>query len=157
MKEWFAQFNQREQTLLLSGAACVVLYLLYVLVWSPVTGMRADMAQRNLVTLEALGRVQTMAAELKQLQGGGSATAQKRNLNQLINNSTAEYKLRPSRIQPNSRGEMQVRFEDAQLADLLRWIHQLELGEGLVIVDASIVQGERGGLVNANIRLGQGS
>jgi type II secretory pathway component PulM len=75
----------------------------------------------------------------------------------MINNSTAEFALQPSRIQPNSKGEMQIRFEDARLSDLLRWLHQIEVVDGLLIVDASIMQGERGGVVNANIRLGQGA
>lgn len=94
---------------------------------------------------------------MKQLQGQGAGAASDRNLNQLINSSTAEYALQPSRIQPNAKGEMQIRFEDARLADLLRWLHRIEVVDGLLIVDASIVQGERGGIVNANIRLGQGA
>lgn len=157
MKEWFQQFNQREQVWLLAGGAALGLYLLFVAIWRPVVGMRDDMILRNQATQASLSRIQTMAAELQQLQGqGGGANAQ-RNLNQMINNSTAEFALQPSRIQPNSKGEMQIRFEDARLSDLLRWLHQIEVVDGLLIVDASIMQGERGGVVNANIRLGQGA
>lgn len=157
MKEWFQQFNQREQIWLLAGGAALGLYLLFVMVWRPVNTMRDDMALRNQGTQASLARVQTMAAQLKQLQDQGGGTGPKRNLNQLINSSTAEYTLRPSRIQPNSRGEMQIRFENAKLSDLLRWLHRMEVVDGLLVVDASIVQGERGGIVNANIRLGQGA
>jgi general secretion pathway protein M len=157
VKQWFQQFNQREQALLLAAAGFIVLYLLLIAVWRPVSGMRDEMLQRNESIAAALGRVQLMAAELKQLQGGGGGKRANRNLNQLINNSTASYSLRPSRIQPNSRGELQIRFEDASFENLLRWLNQLEQEEGLLLVDVSLTQGERGGLVNANIRIGQGA
>ena len=157
MKQWFEQFNQREQILLLGAAVAVALYLLLVAVWRPVNGMREEMAQRNEQLADALGRVQLMVAELKQLQGNGGAKRASRNLNQVINRSTASYSLRPSRIQPNSRGEVQIRFEDASFENLLRWLYQLEQEEGLLLVDVSLTQADRGGLVNANIRIGQGA
>lgn len=157
MKEWFEQYTPREQMWLLGGGLALGLYLLLVFVWRPVNDMRDEMLHRNQATQTSLARIQTMASELKQLQGQGAGAASDRNLNQLINSSTAEYALQPSRIQPNAKGEMQIRFEDARLADLLRWLHRIEVVDGLLIVDASIVQGERGGIVNANIRLGQGA
>ena len=51
---------------------------------------------------------------------------------------------------------MQVRFEDVELADLLRWLHQVEYVDELAIIELSMNQGERGGLVNVTVRLGPG-
>jgi hypothetical protein len=69
--------------------------------------------------------------------------------------STARYKIRPSRMQPNARGDVQVRFEDVDFAAVLRWLHQLEYTENVQIREVSINQGDRSGTVNASVRIGQ--
>jgi general secretion pathway protein M len=155
LKEWFQQLSQREQLYLLVGMFALLVYALLMGVWQPVENRRLDMAEQNARVAESLVRVRTMASEIQQLRAGG-AGASKRNLNQLINTSTAGLQLRPSRIQPNSRGDTQVRFEDVDFARLLRWLHQLEYTEEVPILEVSITQGERSGVVNASVRLGQG-
>ena len=155
MKQWFQQFNQREQLYLLLCAAAVTLYLLLVGVWQPIANMRADMASQNERVAQSLVKVQAMAGELKQLRASGGTQGDV-NLNQVINNSTSQHSIAPTRIQPSSRGDTQVRFEDVELDNFLRWLHQLEYVDNLAIRELSINQGQRGGLVNASVRIGQG-
>jgi len=57
------------------------------------------------------------------------------------------------RLQPNSRGEVQVRYEGVNYDDLARWLHQIELVEGLLVVEASITQAGRSGGVSASVRV----
>jgi len=152
---WFRTYNEREQAYLLAAVAAVFLYALYVGLWRPVAGMRDDMQARNKATEASLSRVQAMASELKQLQESGDAT-QARNMNQLINASTADVGIRPTRIQPNSRGETQIRFENVGFDQLMRWMHRMEFDEGIAIKEVAINQGDRGGQVKATVRLGQG-
>jgi type II secretory pathway component PulM len=155
MKQWFLQFNQREQIYLLLCAIVVTLYLLLVAVWQPIANLRAEKASQNERVAQSLVKVQGMVAELKQLRasGGGKRNV---NLNQVINASTSKHGIVPTRIQPSSRGDTQVRFEDVELEGFLRWLHQLEHVDKLAIRDLSINQGQRGGLVNASVRIGQG-
>ena len=155
MNQWFQQFSQREQLYLLLCAAAVTLYLLFVVVWRPVASMRDDMASQNERVAQSLVRVQAMVSELHALRtaGGGERDV---NLNQVINTSTSKHSIAPTRIQPSSRGDTQVRFEDVKLENLLRWLYQLEYVDDLAIRELSINQGERGGLVNASVRLGPG-
>ncbi len=155
MNQWFQQFSQREQLYLLLCAAAVTLYLLFVVVWRPVASMRDDMASQNERVAQSLVRVQAMVSELHALRtaGGGERDV---NLNQVINTSTSKHSIAPTRIQPSSRGDTQVRFEDVKLENLLRWLYQLEYLDDLAIRELSINQGERGGLVNASVRLGPG-
>jgi type II secretory pathway component PulM len=153
--DWFRKHNAREQAFLLAAAIFLVLYLLLIGILKPLSSMRSDMAQRNAATEEKLSRVQALASELKQLQSSG-IPARSRNMNQLINASTAEVGIRPSRISPNSRGETQIRFENVGFAELLRWLYRMEYGEGIAVKEVAINQGDRGGLVKATIRLGAG-
>ena len=156
VQEWFQKYTQREQIYLLAVAAAVTLYLPLVLIWQPVAGMRNDMAARNMQVAEQLARVKSMAGELQALKSSGSG--QRRvNMTELRNSSTNQCGSRPSRIQPNSRGETQLRFESVEFAKLLQWLHGIESTEGVVIREVAISQGDRGGIVKATIRLGQGA
>jgi general secretion pathway protein M len=153
VNQWFKQFSQREQLYLLLCAGAVILYLLFVGVWRPVNTMRDDMAEQNERVAQSLRQVQAMVGELQVLRaaGGGGKDV---NLNQLINTSTRKHAIAPTRIQPSSRGDTQVRFEDVKLESLMRWLHQLEYVDELTIRELSMNQGERGGLVNASVRIG---
>ena len=138
--DWFRSYNEREQAYLLAAAGALVLYILYMGVWKPLAGLRDEMAQRNAVTEQTLSRVQALASELNQLKASGTGP-RTRNMNQLINASTSELGIRPTRIQP----------------ELLRWMHRIEYREGIAIKEVAINPGDRGGLVKATIRLGQGA
>jgi type II secretory pathway component PulM len=156
VREWFQKYTQREQVYLLAVAATVALYLLLVVIWQPIAGMRNEMAARNILVAEQLARVKAMAGELQALKSSG-AGQRSLNMNQLINSSTNQYGIQPSRIQPNSRGETQLRFEAVEFSKLLQWLHGIEATEGVVIREVAINQGDKGGIVKATIRLGQGA
>lgn len=155
MKDWFEQLNQREQLSVLVLGMVLVLYLLIMLIWSPLDEMRDDMARQNRGVAGSLKRVDAMASEVMSLRQNGNAKAPRRNLTALINRTTAEHKLEVSRLQPNSRGEIQVRLEGAAFDDLLAWFHQLEYDLSLLLREISITQSGTSGRVNATVRVGQ--
>ena len=153
MKQWFQQYSARQQAYLLAVAAVVALYLLLVLIWQPLAGARDEMALRKRATSQQLARVQALASELQQFNrdGGGQ---NRHNMNQLINSSTSEFGIRPTRIQLNAWGETRIRFENVGFTELLRWLHKLESLDGVRVREVAINQSDRGGVVNASVRLG---
>jgi len=154
MKTWFLRLDQREQLSLLLLTLVFGLYLLYMLVWSPLDSARDQLALQNRGVSESLQRVDAMVSEITQLRdsGGGS---KRRNLTSLINQSTGRLQLQVSRLQPNSRGEIQVRLESAAFDDLLLWLHEMEYREALLVREVSITQGGAVGRVNATVRIAQ--
>lgn len=153
MNHWLAQRSPRDQLSLLVLAGVLLLYLVYVLAWRPLAQARAEMAQRNASAVQTLQRVEGLAAQLRQLQAGGAAPAAAGNLTAVLNRSTAAAGLSVSRMQPNSRGEVQLRLEGAPLDRLLRWLHALEEEQGVQVVEAALSEAG-GGRVNATLRLG---
>jgi type II secretory pathway component PulM len=149
------RFNQREQMALLVLGVVVPIYLLYVLAWSPLQDSREQLQLQNRAEAEKLQRVETMVSQYLQLQASGQSGKQRRNLTTLINSSTAARGLSVARLQPNSRGEIQVRFENAGFDDLMSWLHRMEHGEGLRIGEVSVTPAGNAGRVNATVRLGQ--
>lgn len=156
MKALWQSFSIRDQVSLLILAGVLMVYLVYMLVWSPLTSLRDDMVRRNVATSESLQRVDAMVSEIMALRDSGAGASSRRNLTSLVNQATTRLGLPVSRLQPNSRGEIQVRLEGAAFDDLLSWLHELEYREGLLILEASISQGGSAGRVNATVRVGQG-
>ncbi len=157
MQSWFVRLDRREQLSLLVLAAVIGLYLVWVLLWSPIAALRDRMAEQNTAAAAALVRVDTLVAELQQARASSGPGGQRSNLAAVVNQSTGRFNLPVSRLQPGSRGDLQVRLENARFADLVAWLHQLELGEGLVLEEVAITQAGSAGFVNATIRIGQGS
>lgn len=156
MQAWFARLGRREQLSLLVLVAVIMLYLVWVLLWSPVVAMRDRMLAQNTATAAALVRVDTLVAELQQARASSGPGGQRSNLAAVVNQSTARFGLPVNRLQPGSRGDLQVRLENAPFADLAAWLHHLELAEGLLLDEVAITQAGSAGFVNATIRIGQG-
>ena len=155
MKEWFSQLNQREQVSLILLSLALLLYLVYMFVWSPLDDNREDLVVQNVAVAESLVRVDAMVSELLQLRSGDGQAGAKRNLMNVINASTGRLQLPVSRLQPNSRGEIQVRLESASFDDALRWLHEMEYQEGLLLRELSVTQTGTVGRVNITVRIAQ--
>jgi len=155
VKAWFAQLNQREQMSVLALGLAVALYLIYVLLWSPLASKRDSLELQNHNVAGTLQRVDAMVSELLHLRDTGVQAGSRRNLTSLINQSTSRMQLQVSRLQPNSRGEIQVRMENAAFDDVLAWLHEMEYREGLLVREVSITQAGAVGRVNATVRIAQ--
>lgn len=158
MRQWFFRFTGREQVSLLALAAALVIFLSYHLLWSPLAAARDDMAQRNAATAESLQRVSAMVSEItRQRDAGSDARSGGRSVTALVNQSALAQGLAVTRLQPNSRGEVQVRFEAAAFDALVRWLHQLETVEGALITELSLTESGTPGRVNATVRVAGGA
>ncbi len=155
MTAWFARLSQREQLSLLVMGLALVAYLLYMLVWSPLDRRRDQLEGQNRGVAESLQRVDAMVSEIIKLRDDGPRPGQRRNLTSLINQSTTQRQLQVSRLQPNSRGEIQVRLESAAFDAMLAWLYDLESREGLLVREVSITQSGASGRVNATVRIAQ--
>jgi general secretion pathway protein M len=155
MKEWFSQLNQRDQMSLLLLGLALALYLLYMFVWSPLDSQREQLAVQNSAMAESRVRVDAMVSQLLQLRQGGVQTGARRNLTSVINESTSRLQLPVIRLQPNSRGEIQVRVENAAFDDVLQWLYQMEYAEGLLVREVSVTQAGTVGRVNVTVRIAE--
>lgn len=155
MKQWFLRFSTREQMALLTMMLVVVIYLVAVLAVLPLQRAREQLIQTNVATAELLQRVDGLASALIAQREGAAAPASSRNLTSLLNNSAVAAGLRIARVQPNSRGAVQLRLESVPFAALLRWLHELESVQGLLLEELSVSQGGAPGIVSASLRVTQ--
>jgi general secretion pathway protein M len=152
IKAAFLSLTRREQIYVLIMVAVVGLWLLYQLGLAPASSARQQLVENNRAAISLLARVDAKATELISLrelsknQNSGSLVS-------AVSRSSELAGLPVRRLQPNSRGEVQVRYEGVNYDDLARWLHQIELVEGLLVVEASITQAGRSGGVNASVRV----
>ena len=155
MKEWFSQLNQREQLSLLLLGLALLLYLLYTLVLSPLESQQEQLAAQNSAVTESQGRVDAMVSQLLQLRQCGAKAGAKRNLTSVINQSTSRLQSPVMRLQPNSRGEIQVRIENASFNDVLKWLNEMEYTESLLVREVSVTPAASAGRVNITVRIAE--
>ena len=136
-------------------ALVLALYLFYLFAWAPLNSKREQLALQNTAIAESRARVDAMVSEILSLREGGAASTAGRNLTALVNQSTSRHNLQVSRLQPNSRGDIQVRLENALFDDLLAWLDDVENREGLLVTEVAITPAGSPGRVNVSIRIAQ--
>ena len=152
MREWFNAQTQRDQLALMILTAALVLYGLVAFVLLPVNDARNQMLANNEAAIAQLARVEAKVSQLLELRANSEA-GQNQNLSSTLSAAAQNAGLVVKRLQPNSRGEVQVRFESVEFDALLEWLQTIEGNEGLRIVDASLSDAGRSGGVNATLRV----
>ena len=152
MREWFNARTQRDQIALIALVGAVVLYSLLTFALLPASEARSQMATNNTAAMAQLGRVEAKVSQLLDLRAN-SESGQNQNLSSTLSAAAQNAGLTVKRLQPNSRGEVQVRFESVEFDALLQWLQTVEGNEGLRIVDASVSDAGRSGGVNATLRV----
>ena len=152
MREWFNAQTPRDQIALIALAAAVVIYSVVAFALVPASEARGQMMANNKAATAQLARVEAKVSQLVDLRANGES-GQNQNLSSTLSAAAQNAGLTVKRLQPNSRGEVQVRFESVEFDALLQWLQTIEGNEGLRIIDASVSDAGRSGGVNATLRV----
>lgn len=159
MKEWFTKLSLREQIAVLVMSIALAVYVVWWLLIVPQGRAIDALVERNRKQVEVLHKVESMVSEIGALraESGRVGASGRTRLVALLNDSANRYQLRLTRLQPNSRGAVQLRFDTAALEPLLRWLYALENDEGLIIEELSLNQTGTAGVVSASVRVAAAS
>lgn len=149
------KYNRREQVMILGCGIAVVLYLVWLLLLTPIQKKRDQLYQANTSSTQTLGRVQILAAQIQQLRAQGSANANE-NINGLIDSSLRANGLQMTGLQPGSNGEVRVRLDRAAYEPLMQWLYEMEYKQGITVTDLSLASTNDPGQVTVNLRLQRG-
>jgi general secretion pathway protein M len=154
MRQWFGRLPARDQVAVLILVVFLAGFLLVKGIVLPLNKEQERLRQANHDVAAALSRVDVKASQLIALRAGEGGA--QRNLSSLITAASEAQGLQVQRLQPNSRGEVQVRFEGVDFDRLLQWFDQIEYDDNLVVIDVALSLGGRLGGVNATVRVAQG-
>ena len=146
------KYNRREQMLILGCGLAVALYLLWLLVLTPIQNKRDQLLAANVASTQTLGRVQIVAAQIQQARNAG-ASANNDNISGLIDTTLRANGLSMSVFNPGANGEARVRLDRAGYGPLMQWLYEIEFKQGITVSDLSIGSTNDPGQVTVNLRL----
>ncbi|MBL6820478.1 MAG: type II secretion system protein M [Luminiphilus sp.] len=151
VRQWFESLSARDQIALMILGAAVGLWAFVFLIFIELDGRRERLVDGNQALAQKLHRVDLKVEQLAVLrEGGGDGQV---NLTRTLSQASETHGLTVKRLQPNSRGEVQLRFEGVAFDGLLQFLEQIEGSAGLVVKEASISSAGRSGGVNATLRI----
>lgn len=151
MSRWFDALSRRDQVALLALGGALLVWVFFQLVVIELDGRRERLARANQQLAERLVRVDFKVEQLSGLRAGGGG--RQVNLTQTLSQASDAHGLAVKRLQPNSRGEVQIRFEGVAFDGLLQFLEEIEGRSGLRVLDASVGSAGRDGGVNATLRV----
>lgn len=159
-RERFLALSLREQLLVGIAAGAILLALLFLLVWEPlskgVNRLRVDVTtMQELVTELSQARSLVLSGR----GGVGVIQGQGRSLLSIADQTGRENGLGEAitRMQPEGDATVRVWLEQADFAALLRWLSMLENTYGISVVEAAIDREAQPGLVRARLGLVRGT
>ncbi len=153
IKDWWDQASSRDQLYIVVCGLALVLYILFIGVYRPVKGMRDAQLEQNKSALASLERVKEMAAQVKEKDSSGDKNRQGPSLDRSVQVSLSKNGLRASSVDANGNNGLRIRVEDAPFDNMLAWLYDLEITQGLRMKDISVAAGSSVGTVSVNLRL----
>jgi general secretion pathway protein M len=149
------QLSLRDQAMLALLVAALLLYVLYQVLWQPLASSNRRLVSQNTAATQSLANMNQLAAKYRELQLGNAKNNASggESLTQLVDETVASNNLHMSRFQPGSSGDVQVRLDNANFDQVLRWLHELENKHSVTIRELGISPGSGSGLVNISVRL----
>jgi general secretion pathway protein M len=151
MRKWFESLVARDQMALIILAAIVGSWVFVQVIFVELDGRRERIRVGNGALVVKLSRIDLKVEQLAALRADGGGVQV--NLTRTLSQVSETLGLPVKRLQPNSRGEVQIRFEDIAFDGLLQFLEQIEGSSGLAVIDGSISSAGNNGGVNATLRV----
>lgn len=146
IKQKYLALSEREQKLLFIAGIAIIVALFYFLIWAPLAN-GVDTARTQLHSQQQLlDWVEDKALQARRLrQTSGTSSGFTGSLTQAVNQSTSQFGIPVSRLQPQD-DELQVWVDEAPFDSVLEWLKALE-SQGIVILQVDIAEAGAPGLI----------
>ncbi len=152
-KEWWDQNSSRDQLALLALGICFLLFILYMGILKPIQDKRVTQLRNNQSALSSLKNVRDMAALWTNRDANQNRGATGGSIVEIVDTSLRAHNLRLSGMQPSGLNDVRLRLDQARFDNLLTWLHEMEVNQGLQIKDLSVATAGEPGMVSVNMRL----
>lgn len=157
MNAWFSDRNPREQLLIAAGSGILLLVILWLLAWEPISQerdeYRARVAREQVILLE----LQQLASEARRLgaASGGATVRGDQSLLSLTDHTVRAAGLAGAlrRIEPDGQQRVRLWLQQAQFDPLVSWLQSLARDHGIQVHTANFDLGDSVGVVVADITL----
>ncbi|MBA6287805.1 type II secretion system protein GspM [Colwellia sp. MB3u-4] len=154
MKAWWQQLNIREQRLVSVMSVLISIFILYGLIWQPLT----ENIEKTTLKLERQQALLTWVTEntqryqqAKRSARGGSGAS----LSSIVNRTSSANNITITRMQPQG-DDLQVWIDEISFNQLLTWLEQLAINDGLQVKNIDLSSADQQGMVRVRrLQLGK--
>ncbi|MBA6342429.1 type II secretion system protein M [Colwellia sp. MB02u-10] len=154
MKAWWQQLNIREQRLVSVMSVLMSIFILYGLIWQPLT----ENIEKTTLKLERQQALLTWVTENTQRyqQAKRSARANSgASLSSIVNRTSSANNITITRMQPQG-DDLQVWIDEISFNQLLTWLEQLAINDGLQVKNIDLSSADQQGMVRVRrLQLGK--
>ncbi|MGB5717609.1 MAG: type II secretion system protein M [Gammaproteobacteria bacterium] len=158
MRAWFDSLEARERLMVAAGAALLVLFLLYVLVWSPIhsgyDALRNSVEEQRTTALWMRESAQTLTS-LKRNSGKAAQGLGGKSLLSVADSTARAGGLGTAlkRVEPEGKDSVRVWLDGAPFDVLVKWLGTLSIIHGVSAESATLERSDATGRVNARLTL----
>ena len=154
MKAWWQQLNIREQRLVSVMSVLMSIFILYGLIWQPLT----ENIEKTTLKLERQQALLTWVTEntqryqkAKRNAGANSGAS----LSSIVNRTSSANNITITRMQPQG-DDLQVWIDEISFNQLLTWLEQLAISDGLQVKNIDLSSADQQGMVRVRrLQLGK--
>ena len=158
MKAWLDNLDPRERMMAAAGATLLVLFLLYILVWSPIHSgydtLSDTVGEQRTTALWMQDSAQTLI-RLKRSSGRAAQGLGGRSLLSVADSTARAGGLGPAlkRVEPEGRDSVRVWLDGASFDVLVKWLGTLSTNFGINAETVTLERSSSAGRVNARLTL----
>lgn len=150
---WYAGREPSEQRVIAGLAGLIVLTVLWLGVWKPLSDWRAVEHNRYQNAQVQLDWMRANESRARALAAEGTGAGGRRSLLPVITRAAQAQGIQVNRLQPESGGVVSVSIQTQPFNDVLQWLYQLEENNGVTVLRLAADAQSQPGIVNAQIRL----
>lgn len=158
MKAWLESLDTRERMMLAAGTALLVLFLLYILVWSPIHSgyntLKNKVEEQRSTAMWMRESAQTLTS-LKRGSGNRAQGLGGRSLLSVADSTARAGGLGPAlkRVEPEGSDSVRVWLDGASFDVLVKWLGTLSTLHGVNAQSVTMERSDAKGRVNARLTL----
>lgn len=154
MKSWWQQLNTREQRLVSVMSVLISIFILYGLIWQPLT----ENIEKTTLKLERQQALLTWVTENTQRYQQAKRNARASSdasLSSIVNRTSSANNITITRMQPQG-DDLQVWIDEISFNQLLTWLEQLAISDGLQVKNIDLSSADQQGMVRVRrLQLGK--
>ena len=155
MKEWFESLARRERRMVVAAALFVLLFLIYLLIVSPLMTANETLSQSVAEKADDYEWMKSRATDARS-RVLASTDGEKDDNRTLIARVTSELRTKnitPVQVRPEGETRLNVILRDVNFTHLMDRLDHLQSNFAVHVAKASIEPGSETGLVNAQLTL----
>ena len=155
MKERWLQLDLREQRLVIAMGAVVLFFILYSAIWAPLNNNIEAAYKKNERQQKLLTWVNEGTQRYKMAVGSSQSNNRNSSLSSLVNQTAGRNQISIARMQPQG-DDLQVWIDEVSFNQLLTWLEQLAVKEGISVKAIDISNAQQAGVVKVRrLQLGR--